>query len=118
MREKPLTEFLEKAEKSKQSEKQTSKSKKQEGPWKLPEGWKWVRLGDIFTIQQGVSLSPKRRKGKNPLPFLRTKNVKWGYVDVSELDYMDFTPEEVEKLKLKPGDLLVLEGGEIGRTAI
>lgn len=82
------------------------------------KGWEWVRLDKLFTIQQGASLSPKRREGKNPLPFLRTKNVRWGYVDVSELDYMDFTPAEVEKLKLKPGDLLVLEGGEIGRTAI
>jgi type I restriction enzyme S subunit len=31
---------------------------------------------------------------------------------------MDFTDEEVKKLCLQPGDLLVCEGGEVGRTAI
>ena len=120
MKEKPLTAFMnpKKAAKENKEKPEEPKVAGLEGPWELPEGWRWVRLDELFTVQQGVSLSPKRRKGKNPLPFLRTKNVRWGYVDLSELDYMDFTPEEVEKLNLKPGDLLVLEGGEIGRTAI
>ncbi|WP_376791876.1 restriction endonuclease subunit S [Thermoflexus sp.] len=89
-----------------------------EGPYKLPEGWRWVRLGEIFDLQQGASMSPSRRLGRNPKPFLRTKNVLWGFVDVSNLDEMDFTEEEITKLCLQPGDLLVCEGGEVGRTAI
>ncbi|MEW6771870.1 MAG: restriction endonuclease subunit S [Bacillota bacterium] len=84
----------------------------------LPTGWRWVRLGDIFHIQQGASMSPKRRKGVNPKPFLRTKNVCWGYVEMSDVDEMDFTDEEISKLVLKRGDLLVCEGGDVGRTAI
>ena len=31
---------------------------------------------------------------------------------------MDFSPEEFQKFKLQPGDLLVCEGGEVGRSAI
>lgn len=84
----------------------------------LPTSWRWVRLGDIFHIQQGASMSPKRRKGVNPKPFLRTKNVRWGYVEMSDVDEMDFTDEEISKLVLKRGDLLVCEGGDVGRTAI
>ena len=84
----------------------------------LPEGWRWVRLGEVFEIQQGASMSPKRRLGRNPKPFLRTRNVLWGSVDTSLVDEMDFTDEEVEKLRLQPGDLLVCEGGDVGRTAI
>jgi type I restriction enzyme S subunit len=84
----------------------------------LPSGWRWVRLGEIFDIQQGASMSPKRRIRSNPKPFLRTKNVLWGTVDLSSVDEMDFTDEEVEKLRLQPGDLLVCEGGDVGRTAI
>jgi type I restriction enzyme S subunit len=84
----------------------------------LPEGWRWVRLGEIFDLQQGASMSPKRRIGSNPKPFLRTKNVLWGTIDLSSVDEMDFTDEEVEKLRLQPGDLLVCEGGDVGRTAI
>ncbi len=89
-----------------------------EGPYKLPEGWRWVRLGEVFELQQGASMSPKRRVGRNPSPFLRTKNVLWGTVDLSSVDEMDFRDEEVEKLRLQPGDLLVCEGGDVGRTAL
>ena len=84
----------------------------------LPEEWDIVRLGDIFEIQQGKALSPKHRSGKSPCPFLRTSNVYWGRIDLSMLDEMDFTDEEVQRLRLLPGDLLVCEGGDIGRTAI
>ncbi len=89
-----------------------------EGPYKLPEGWRWVRLGEVFDLQQGASMSPQRRSGLNPRPFLRTKNIRWGTVEVSDLDEMDFSDAEVEKLKLQTGDLLVCEGGDVGRTAI
>ncbi|MCL0093846.1 restriction endonuclease subunit S [Dehalococcoidia bacterium] len=84
----------------------------------LPPGWRWVRLGELFHVQQGVAMSPNRRQGISPRPFLRTLNVLWGRVNLSTLDEMDFTDEEVAKLCLKHGDLLVCEGGEVGRTAI
>jgi len=84
----------------------------------LPEEWEVVRLGDIFEIQQGKALSPKHRMGKSPFPFLRTANILWGQIDLSVVDEMDFTNEEVQRFKLLPGDLLVCEGGDIGRTAI
>jgi len=84
----------------------------------LPQGWQWVRLGELFHVQQGVAMSPQRREGISPHPFLRTLNVLWGHINLSMLDEMDFTDEEVAKLSLKRGDLLVCEGGEVGRTAI
>ena len=89
-----------------------------EEPFKLPTGWSWVRLGDIFDFQQGASMSPMRRRGIAPKPFLRTLNVRWGHVDILNVDEMDFTEEEVSKLSLRIGDLLVCEGGDVGRTAI
>lgn len=84
----------------------------------LPEHWQVMRLGDLFEIQQGKALSPKHREGKSPRPFLRTANVFWGRVDLGVLDKMDFTDEEVQRFALQPGDLLVCEGGDVGRTAI
>ena len=84
----------------------------------IPEDWKVVRLGDIFHMQQGKAMSPKSRLGISPRPFLRTVNVLWGRLNLTTLDYMDFTDEEITKLCLQPGDLLVCEGGEVGRTAI
>jgi len=84
----------------------------------LPEEWRVVRLGEVFEIQQGKALSRKKDKGIRPRPFLRTANVLWGKIDPTTLDGMDFSPEEEEKYALREGDLLVCEGGEIGRTAI
>jgi len=82
------------------------------------KNWERRMLGELFHVQQGVAMSPARREGISPHPFLRTLNVLWGHIDLSMLDEMDFTDEEVAKLSLKSNDLLVCEGGEVGRTAI
>ena len=84
----------------------------------IPVEWEVMRLGAVFKIQQGKSLSRKYQQGISPYPFLRTANVRWGRIDLSKVDEMDFTNAEVEKYALRPRDLLVCEGGEIGRTAI
>jgi len=84
----------------------------------LPAHWRVVRLGEVFDILQGKSLSAKQNKGVRPRPFLRTSNVYWGYLDLSKLDVMDFTEEEEQKFALQRGDLLVCEGGDVGRTAM
>lgn len=84
----------------------------------LPEEWQVVRLGEVFEIRQGKSLSPKSRSGPRMRPFLRTANVLWGRLDLSNVDQMHFDESEEHRLALKPGDLLVCEGGDIGRTAI
>lgn len=84
----------------------------------LPEEWATTKLGDLFEIKQGKALSPEHRRGISPRPFLRTANVFWGYLDLTSVDSMDFTDAEVSQLKLMPNDLLVCEGGDIGRTAI
>jgi len=84
----------------------------------LPASWQVVLLGEAFEVQQGKALSPFAKRGFSPCPFLRTANVLWGRLDLSTVDEMDFTGEEAERLSLKPGDLLVCEGGEIGRTAL
>jgi len=84
----------------------------------LPEKWEVVSLGELFEIQQGKALSPRARAGARKRPFLRTANVLWGRLDLSVLDEMHFDEEEEARLALIPGDLLVCEGGDIGRTAI
>ncbi len=84
----------------------------------MPENWETTRLGDIFEIKQGKALSPEHRRGISPRLFLRTANVFWGHLDLANVDSMDFTDNEVSQLRLMPNDLLVCEGGDIGRTAI
>jgi len=87
-------------------------------PGSFPDTWGVRRIGDVFEVQQGKAISPAARTGVAPRSFLRTANVLWGRLDLSTLDRMDFDAGEIARLALKPGDLLVCEGGEIGRAAL
>jgi type I restriction enzyme, S subunit len=82
------------------------------------KGWPVHPLGDLFEIQLGKMLSRKSKVGTSPAPYLTNRNIQWGSIDTTDLEWMDFTPEEREKFDLNVGDLLVCEGGEVGRTAI
>lgn len=84
----------------------------------IPEKWELVRIGDVFDVQLGKMLSQKARSGKSPHPYMRNANVQWGWIDLSDVSTMDFSSQEAEKFSLVDGDLLVCEGGEVGRTAI
>ena len=83
-----------------------------------PFGWPTRPLGDLFDVTQGKAVGPEARKAQPQYPFLRTANVLWGRVDVSTLDAMHFSAEELSAKTLLPGDMLVCEGGDIGRSAI
>ncbi len=80
--------------------------------------WAWRPLGELFEIGAGKTMSAAARKGTDKTPFLRTSNVLWGEVDISSVDEMSIPEHELPAKLLKPGDLLVCEGGEIGRAAI
>jgi len=75
-------------------------------------------LGDLFDIGAGKTMSAAARNGSNMVPFLRTSNVFWDRLDLSKLDEMSIPKAELPDKLLKAGDLLVCEGGEIGRAAI
>lgn len=83
----------------------------------LPPGWAWARFGDVADTQLGKMLSAKSRQGLGPMPYLRNQNVQWHYIDFSDVASMDFTDDERAKYRLQPGDLLICEGGEVGRCA-
>jgi type I restriction enzyme S subunit len=76
------------------------------------------KVGELFDVQLGKMLSQKARTGEGAFRYLGNKNVQWGYFDFSEMLEMDFSPDERRKFSLREGDLLVCEGGEVGRSAI
>jgi len=84
----------------------------------VPESWEVVKINEIFDIQQGKQVSKSNRVGNNQKPFLRTINISWGEIDLTELDEMHFSTDEETKFTLIKEDLLVCEGGDVGRTAI
>jgi type I restriction enzyme, S subunit len=84
----------------------------------IPESWDVVRVGELFEIQLGKMLSQKARRGIGARPYLRNANVQWGWLDLSEVYEMDFSDVEFAKFSLRPEDVLVCEGGEVGRAAV
>ena len=88
----------------------------------LPEGWKWVKLGEICNIIGGVTKG-RDFKGKKTihLPYLRVANVQDGYLDLKEIKNIEVLPTDKEKYKLEYGDILYTEGGDkdkLGRGTI
>lgn len=99
-REKPLPEITE-----------------DEKPFEIPASWMWVRLGDIFQHNTGKALNSTNRSGVS-LKYITTSNLYWNRFELSDLKEMFFTDTELEKCTAQKGDLLVCEGGDIGRAAI
>ncbi len=83
-----------------------------------PATWVVERVDSAFEIQQGKQVSKKTRAGDNQRPFLRTRNVFWNRLDLNELDQMHFTDPDEARLEMKSGDVLLCEGGDIGRAAM
>ena len=54
----------------------------------FPSTWEIDRVDSVFEIQQGKQVSKKKRNGENQRPFLRTKNVLWNRLDLTNLDQM------------------------------
>ena len=89
----------------------------EEKPFEVPEGWMWVRLGDIFAHNTGKALNASDTEG-TLLEYITTSNVYWDRLELSGLKKMYFSDDEIEKCTIRQGDLLVCEGGDIGRSAI
>jgi type I restriction enzyme S subunit len=75
-------------------------------------------LGELFDITAGKAMSAAAREREDKTPFLRTSNVLWDEIDLTTVDEMAIPAHELAGKLLRPGDLLVCEGGEIGRAAI
>ena len=88
-----------------------------EKPFEIPESWMWVRLGEIFQHNTGKALNSTNRTGVS-LKYITTSNLYWNRFELSNLKEMFFTDAEIEKCTAQKGDLLVCEGGDIGRAAI
>ena len=86
-------------------------------PFKIPESWKWVRIDQIATSQLGKTLDKGKQTGKE-YPYLCSINVYWDGIDLSKVKTFLLKDEELDKYKLKKGDLLVCEGGDYGRCNV
>ena len=83
-----------------------------------PKGWNVVAFESIGNSRLGKMLDKGKEVGDRQFPYLANTNVQWGRFDLTALRTMDFSESDCEEFKLEDGDLLICEGGEVGRTAI
>jgi type I restriction enzyme S subunit len=84
----------------------------------IPSSWPVMSVSHQFEVLLGKMLNQERIQGTYLAPYLRNTNVQWDRIDTDDLLLMNFPPEERTRYSLRPGDLLVCEGGEPGRAAI
>lgn len=85
--------------------------------FEIPESWEWCRLGEIFSHNNGKQLNRADTQGDYH-DYITTSNLYWDKFDFKEVRQMLFTKEELVKCTATKGDLLVCEGGDVGRSAI
>ncbi|MBN8491039.1 MAG: restriction endonuclease subunit S [Burkholderiales bacterium] len=88
-----------------------------------PKGWPMAPLSEVAEVISGVAKGGRKlAPGEGvELPYMRVANVKDGYLDLSEIKTIEIKRTEVEKLLIRPGDLLMTEGGDpdkLGRAAL
>lgn len=83
----------------------------------IPEDWSLTTVGNEFSIQLGKMLDSEKNVGVSR-PYLGNRAVQWGNIDLADIGEVRMTPSDLQRFRLREGDLLVCEGGEIGRAAI
>ena len=83
----------------------------------LPDKWQWCRIGTIFMHNNGKQLNKGNTKGKL-MKYVTTSNLYWDGFVLDNLKEMPFKENEIERCMAVKGDLLVCEGGDIGRSCI
>ncbi|HPO56797.1 MAG TPA: restriction endonuclease subunit S [Ignavibacteriaceae bacterium] len=84
----------------------------------IPQHWEVKKLKYVGNIVLGKMLTNDDKGGYYLKPYLRAANLQWFKVNVEDVKEMWFSEAELEKLRIEEFDLLVSEGGEVGRTCI
>jgi len=82
----------------------------------LPEGWVWTSLDMIADVTGGITVDAKRSGSDcESVPYLRVANVQRGYLNLSEIKSLLAPKSRIDALKLRPGDILFNEGGDLDK---
>lgn len=84
----------------------------------IPVHWFIHKFCWNYSAMLGKMLDAKRISGENLHPYIKNVNVQWFHIDYDNLDQMDFEENEAERYSVQAGDLMICEGGEIGKCAI
>lgn len=82
------------------------------------KGWNRIPFAELFDSRLGKMLDAKKQVGGTKFKYLGNSNLQWFRYNLDNLSEMEFADNEIEKFELKKGDILICEGGEVGRCAI
>lgn len=88
-----------------------------EQPFKIPESWEWCKIDVLFQHSSGKQLKGGDIKGELRR-YITTSNLYWDRFELTNIKSMYFKESELDKCTATKGDLLVCEGGDVGRCAI
>ena len=88
-----------------------------EMPFEIPDTWAWGRIGILFAHNNGKQLNKSNSSGRF-MEYITTSNLYWDGFKLDNLKKMPFEKNEIERCQAIKGDLLVCEGGDVGRACI
>ena len=113
-----LFEQIQKERINEKKQKELSPITDEEKPFEIPEGWKWVRLGEIIKEPPRNGYSPKAVDFETPIKTLKLGAVTYGIFDPNEYKYIN---EEIPKdayCWLKNGDFLIERSNSVEYVGI
>lgn len=81
----------------------------------VPEGWLREPLCDVADVRTGIAKGKKDLKNPVSVPYLRVANVQDGHLDLTVIKNICVEPYQVERYRLKEGDVLMTEGGDFDK---
>ena len=84
----------------------------------IPTHWTVKNLNLISKVVLGKMLCNYNKGNYQYKQYLKSKNIGWENVITDVVDYMWFSKKEMLTYRIKKNDLLVSEGGEVGKTCI
>ena len=88
-----------------------------EKPFDIPESWEWVHINQIAETSLGKTMDKAKNTG-DLCPYLCSINVYWDGISLEKVKEARFSADDKAKYFLRKGDLLICEGGDVGRSAI
>ena len=82
----------------------------------IPRSWDIIKLKYLADVRTGVTKGSYRQENDTvSIPYLRVANVQDGHLDLSKVKNIELPPSEVDNYLLKPGDILMNEGGDFDK---
>jgi type I restriction enzyme S subunit len=88
-----------------------------QGSYKLPESWKWVRLGEVLIKKPQYGLTAKAEKEQREIRYIRISDITdFGELKDNDACFLDLEDKEFEKYRLENDDILIARSGSVGRV--